>query len=88
MSKYSFEYTRSARKDLFDLEKMIIRRIAEKIFQLCENPRPRGCIKLSGADNLWRVKVGDYRIIYFVYDEKRLIKIAVIAHRKEVYRKI
>jgi len=88
MSKYSFEYARSAHKELLSLEKAVIKRIAEKIFLLCENPRPRGCAKLSGTSNLWRVKVRDYRIIYFIYDDRKHIKIAVIAHRKEVYKRI
>ena len=53
---------------------------------LISNPRPPGVIKLRGAENEWRIRVGDYRIIYEIDDDKRLIAILRIRHRREVYR--
>ena len=52
---------------------------------LAEDPRPQGAIKLAGRND-YRVRVGDYRIVYAVDDEERLVVVARIAHRREVYR--
>ena len=53
---------------------------------LASNPRPRGCRKLVGAGNDWRVRVRDYRIIYEIADTIRVVRIMRIRHRREVYR--
>ena len=56
------------------------------ILALAENPRPSGCVKLSGLENLWRVRVGDYRILYSIEDQQLIVLIVSVAHRREVYR--
>ena len=56
------------------------------IDQLAENPRPQGCKKLKGDDNLWRVRAGDYRIVFSIHDDLLLVLVIRIAHRREVYR--
>jgi mRNA interferase RelE/StbE len=56
------------------------------IERLATNPRPKGCRKLEGADNLWRIRVGDYRVIYSVDDARRIVDIIAIRHRSEAYR--
>jgi mRNA interferase RelE/StbE len=61
------------------------RRIVAKIESLAENPRPHGAIKLVGED-CYRVRVGDYRIIYAIADEKLVVIIVEIGHRREIYR--
>ena len=61
-------------------------RVARKIDSLAGNPRPLGVEKLRGAQNLWRVRVGDYRIIYTVRDEVLLVLLVRIGNRREVYR--
>ena len=58
----------------------------EKIETLALNPRPTGCKKLSGAKDLWRLRVGDYRMVYKIDDARRIVDIAVIRHRRDVYR--
>lgn len=63
----------------------IIECLATKIDSLADQPRPAGCKKLRGADDLWRVRVGDYRIIYAVDDTAPVIEIRVIRHRKDAY---
>mgnify|MGYP003325899470 CR=1 FL=1 len=76
---------RSATKELESLPDKVIARIAAKIDGLAEHPRPTGAKKLVGADDLWRVRVGDYRIIYAVDDAEAVVEIRVIRHRKDAY---
>ena len=61
-------------------------RIASAIDGLAADPRPRGAVKLAGRDD-FRIRVGDYRIVYAVDDAERLVLVARIAHRREVYRR-
>jgi mRNA interferase RelE/StbE len=76
---------RSAIKELESLPDGVVLRIATKIDSLAEQPRAAGCKKLRGADDLWRVRVGDYRIIYAIDDTLSVVEIRVIRHRKDVY---
>jgi mRNA interferase RelE/StbE len=76
---------RSATKELESLADGVLLRVATKIDSLAEQPRPPGCKKLRGADDLWRVRVGDYRIIYAIDDALSAIEIRVIRHRKDAY---
>jgi len=62
------------------------RRLAHAIDELASNPRPHGSQKLRGADDIWRLRVGDYRILYQVQDDLLLILVIKIGHRREVYR--
>ena len=62
------------------------RRIANAIDGLAQQPRPAGCTKLIGADNAYRIRVGDYRIVYQILDRVLIVFIIRIAHRKDVYR--
>ncbi len=61
-------------------------RIKNRIDALARNPRPSGTVKLSGADNLYRIRVGDYRIVYQIDDPRLLVLVIRIGHRREVYR--
>ncbi len=85
MSDYHITFTQSARKELERLETKFVKKIFPRIEQLSENPRPKGCRKLQGKENLWRLRVGDYRIIYSTDDKEKLIDIIRIRHRKESY---
>lgn len=76
----------SARKSLLSLPRAIQVAIAEKIDSLVSDPRPHGVKKLEGHKDRYRVRVGDYRIIYKIADKKLQILIIRIGHRKEVYR--
>jgi mRNA interferase RelE/StbE len=64
----------------------IRRRVNEALLSLEETPRPPGAIKLRGGENDWRVRIGDYRIIYEIDDSARLVTILRIQHRREAYR--
>ena len=62
-----------------------LRRVARKIADLAKAPRPTGCRKLSGG-NEYRLRQGDYRIVYAVDDQRQLVEVVKIGHRREVYR--
>lgn len=83
---YEIVFARSARKDLQKLSNLEINRILKKIELLEFDPRPHGCEKLKGEDNLLRIRAGNYRIIYKVSDKNKLIDISLIRHRKDAYK--
>lgn len=74
----------SAKKELLSLEKEVIQRIDCIILRLKDNPRFPGVIKLKGW-NLYRIRVGDYRIVYTIDDKNRIVEIIAIGHRRDVY---
>jgi mRNA interferase RelE/StbE len=82
---YTVELTATARKEFLDLPKLIASRIETALDVLAQQPRPSGCKKLKGRDG-WRLRVGDYRILYQIADTVRVITVQRIAHRKESYR--
>lgn len=83
---YSVSFARSARKELESLGQTVALRILKKIESLPENPRPAGCKKLTGQNSLWRIRIGDYRVVYSIDDKNRLIDISIIRHRSSVYK--
>jgi mRNA interferase RelE/StbE len=86
MANYSVTFARSARKELEKLHPSIARRIIHRIEALATIPRSSGAIKLQGHKNLWRIRIGDYRVIYSIDDAARNIDVAVVRHRSDVYR--
>jgi len=86
MAEYSITFARSARKELEALEAAIVNRIFPKIESLSRRPRPRNCVKLQGRGNLWRIRVGVYRVIYAIDDESKLVDIIAVRHRRDAYR--
>ncbi len=85
---YSVEFKPSAVRDLAALPKDAQRRLALKIDSLALDPRPSGCEKIQGEANLFRIRVGDYRIVYLIKDVRLFVLIVKIGHRKDVYRRI
>ena len=86
MSKYTINFARSARKELERLSINLVSRIFPRIESLADNPHPRGCRKIRGRSNIWRIRVGDYRVLYAIDEEELTINIRAIRHRREVYR--
>ena len=76
----------AAIRDLGHLEAPVHERVTQKINTLADEPRPAGVEKLSGRDNRYRVRVGDYRILYEIHDHRVLVLVARVGHRREVYR--
>ena len=63
------------------------RRIEPKIDALAENPRPHGARKIEGQETAFRLRVGDYRIVYEVHDRALIVMVMIVGHRREVYRR-
>ena len=85
MAKYNVVVGKTAAKELERLPSGVVKKLVSAIISLEENPRPNGCKKLQGFENLWRVRVGNYRIIYAIEDIIMLVDVRKIGHRKDVY---
>jgi mRNA interferase RelE/StbE len=83
---YIVELLPAALKQLEKLPAAAQRRILAALAALETNPRPHGVVKLAGDENLWRIRVGDYRVVYEIHDEQLLVLVVRIGHRKDVYR--
>jgi len=83
---YTIEFKPSAARDFSNLPKLIQKRLAPQINALEADPHPQGVVKLSGSKNLFRIRLGDYRIIYEIRDSVLVVTIVKIGHRREIYR--
>jgi len=83
---YEVFLERAAERALKRLSRQDFTRIIAAIKELAANPRPSGCRKLSGGDQDWRLRVGDYRVLYEVDDEARAVQVLLVRHRREPYR--
>ena len=87
MASYSLVITHSAQKELDALDELLFARIDGKILVLADDPRPRGSKKLKGYKDSWRIRIGDWRVVYIVDDPAKLVTITRVAHRREVYER-
>lgn len=85
--RWRVEYHRSLEKEIRQLPKLYIRRILKTIESLADDPRPYGSEKLAGEE-IWRIRVGPYRILYTIDDALRVVRTYCISHRRDVYRDI
>jgi len=85
MAAYKIFFKRSVERDLKSIPKNDLRRILDCIAMLAENPRPPGSEKLSGLER-YRVRQGQYRIVYSIQDDELTVWVVTIGHRKDVYR--
>ena len=76
----------TAEKSLDNVPRPARRRIVDALEELRDHPRPARVVKLAGTEDLWRVRVGDYRIVYGIDDQRRIVTVLRVAHRKDVYR--
>jgi len=83
---YEVLLERRAERDLKRLPKEVFDRLIPHLETLSENPKPSGCRKISGAKSDWRIRIGDYRVVYEVSEEENAVKVMRIRHRKDVYR--
>jgi mRNA interferase RelE/StbE len=83
---YRVELTPAAQRDLRSLDRPVLRRIDARIRSLSEEPRPHGAEKLAGESEVYRVRVGDYRILYQIHDAVLTVLVVRVRHRREVYR--
>ena len=85
MNSYIVEVKPSARKELEALPNSVLPRVIRKMELLSHDPRSAGCKKLKGYKDLWRIRVGDWRVLYIIDDAAKLVSVTRIAHRREVY---
>lgn len=85
MNRYTISFKKSAIKELYKLPKKEIARITELITSLSVNPRPSTCKKLKGYKNLWRIRSGNYRVIYSIQNQILVVEILEIVDRKDAY---
>ncbi len=86
MNRLCVGFQKRAIKQLADLPQNIQSRIEIKIDQLAANPYPPECKKLMGYDNLWRIRIGDYRVVYAINVPMGRIEICTVGHRQSVYK--
>ena len=87
MDSYSLEWKRSAAQELKKLPREVVGRILTAVEQLSTEPYPSGVRKLVGAEHTYRIRVGDYRIIYSVMASALIIEIIRVGHRRDVYNR-
>lgn len=86
MSGYTVEIARRAVRSIAGLPRKEQQRVRAAIDLLADEPRPPGCIALTGEDSVYRVRVGDYRILYEVIDTRLVVQVVRVGHRRDVYR--
>ncbi len=82
---YVVHLKRSAEKELADLPREVHQRIIKRLLTLRGNPRPQGAKKLGGGER-YRIRIGDYRVLYTIDDALQKIEVSAVGHRREVYR--
>jgi mRNA interferase RelE/StbE len=76
----------SVEKQMDRLPGKVRLRVLAALEHLRSDPRPVGCVKLSGEENLWRLRMGSYRVVYEIHDERLILLVLRVAHRKDAYR--
>jgi len=85
---YTVRYDPRALKELAKLDRPVARRIVKFVDALSADPRPPGCRALVGYPGLWRIRIGDYRVVYTVKDAELVVLVLRAAHRSESYRNL
>lgn len=86
MDSYTISLASSAERDLRKVDHQVLSRISPVIDSLADEPRPTGCRKLTGSLHTYRIRIGDYRVIYSVDDDSREVVVQRVRHRKDAYR--
>lgn len=87
MASYRLDLRPSLQKDFRSLPRELVPRVWEKIEALTNDPLPRGAAKMEGSEGLYRIRIGDYRVIYSVDFGAHVILVQYVRHRREVYRR-
>lgn len=85
MAVYEIRIKKDAEKDFLALPRADLQKVTKKIQKLSDTPRPPGCEKLKGEEG-YRIRQGNYRIVYLINDSERLVTVIKVGHRREVYR--
>ena len=87
MASFSLQWRSSTKKDLRKLPPHAVERIVAEVELLADEPFPHGSEKLAGSEDTYRIRVGDYRVVYEVFADSKIVEIQRVRHRKDVYRK-
>jgi len=88
MGLFSIQWKQSAKKELRKLGKDVIPRVVLAVEALADDPRPSGSKKLPGAERTYRIRIGDYRVVYSVLENVLRIEVIRVGHRRDIYRKL
>lgn len=83
--RYVLTFRPAALRALRKLDRQIAERIKVATEALRDDPRPSGAKMLTGSHGLWRIRIGDYRVVYMVDDQRRIVRVAAAGHRRDVY---
>lgn len=83
---YQVVYLAAAGRDIGRLPPHVLPRVRDAVLRLADDPRPPQSKKMEGSDGTWRLRVGDYRVIYEIDDPRKLVSVTRARHRREVYR--
>ena len=86
MERFRNQWRNSTRKDIRSLPRHEVERVVAAVGQLADDPLPHGSQKLAGSERTYRIRVGDYRIIYEMFGDSHIIEVQRVRHRKDVYR--
>ena len=86
MEPFSIQWRNSTRKDIRSLPRQEVARVVEAVGALAKDPLPHGSHKLAGSERTYRIRVGDYRVVYEVFSDARIVEVQRVRHRKDVYR--
>jgi mRNA interferase RelE/StbE len=86
MTSYRIDFRGSAERELHRIERQMVPRIVAAIEALADEPRPLGTRKLAGSEHTYRIRVGDYRVVYTINDSQRAISVERVRHRRDAYR--
>lgn len=85
---YSITFARAAERQFRNLTANVQARLQPRIDALADDPRPRGVERLAGSESLYRIRVGDYRVIYAIDEEKLIVLVVRLGHRRDIYRRL
>jgi mRNA interferase RelE/StbE len=85
--RYHVEISRAAAKQFEALPRREQERIMPALLALADDPRPHGVVKIKGVDDQYRIRVGEYRVLYAIADDRLIVLVLRIGHRRDVYRK-
>lgn len=84
---YEVEFEAQVAKQLRDMQRADLDRVMDRVKALADDPRPQGSEKLAGMANAWRIRSGNYRVVYTVDDRAQVVTVTRVGHRREVYRR-
>ena len=86
MGSYQIEWKRSAVKELRKLPRSMLSKIVKAVDDLSLNPYPQGVRKLAGSEDTYRIRVGDYRVLYAIIENRFIVQVIRVGHRRDVYK--